>query len=578
MSRIKRSNKNHLTLAVFVGAIMALAALPAWAAVKLQLDRDRVMVGETVTLTFVSDDARQSFDADLSALQENFEILDNRTERQMSIVNGSQTTINRMLLTVEPKHDGDIQIPSFRFGDSSTRPVLLRVDPAPELAPGELPPVFIEVELTPGEGPYYVHAQFGLVMRLFYLQSLTEAAISKPAPAPASARLLQETPYNADRGGKRYKVMERHYAIFPERSGELLIPSIRLTGRLVERQSNGIWKQAVRGRRVRAESDEILLKIDPKPAEFTGESWQPAREFRIAQQVSSADALRVGEPVTRTVMIDAVGLEENMITEPEWPEIEDARIYPDQPQGITRDDGRWVLGHKEFRYAVVPEAEGELVLPELKVDWWDTRNGVLRTAVLPAHTLQVLPSQLVPQSGSTPVPQDEVATRAFEPIAAAGAESVWKWVALLFAVLWAATLIWAWRLGNGGGPSNNGAASGKLVSEKESELLQALRRASDNNDPASARRALQRWLRDFGPTGNSSLLEFAAVTGDDALRATLYRLDSTGFDRGGEERWDGKTLWKQFEAWRKKASAKRGNNAAPLTDLYARENRVTPAT
>ena len=235
MSRINRSNKNRLLLAILVGAMLAWPAIPAWAAVQLQLDRDRVMVGETVTLTFVSDDARQGFDADLSALQEDFEILDNRTERQMSIVNGKQTTINRLLLTVEPKHDGDIQIPSFRFGNTSTKPVMLRVDPAPELAPGELPPVFIEVELTPGEGPYYVHAQFGLVMRLFYLQSLTEAAISQPSPAPASVRLLQETPYNAERGGQRYKVMERHYAIFPERSGELVIPSIRLTGRLVER-------------------------------------------------------------------------------------------------------------------------------------------------------------------------------------------------------------------------------------------------------------------------------------------------------------------------------------------------------
>ena len=576
MSRINRSNKNRLLLAILVGAMLAWPAIPAWAAVQLQLDRDRVMVGETVTLTFVSDDARQGFDADLSALQEDFEILDNRTERQMSIVNGKQTTINRLLLTVEPKHDGDIQIPSFRFGNTSTKPVMLRVDPAPELAPGELPPVFIEVELTPGEGPYYVHAQFGLVMRLFYLQSLTEAAISQPSPAPASVRLLQETPYNAERGGQRYKVMERHYAIFPERSGELVIPSIRLTGRLVERQSNGIWKQAVRGRRVRAESDEIRLKIEPKPAEFTSGNWQPAREFRIAQQVSSADALRVGEPVTRTVMIDAVGLEENMITEPEWPKIEGARIYPDQPQGITRDDGRWVLGHKEFRYAVVPEAEGELVLPELKVDWWDTRGGVLRTAVLPAHTLQVLPSQLVPQPEQAPAPGAQATLPAVEYVSTDGDGLIWKWIALLFAVLWAATLAWAWRVGQNKGGSNGGAVPRNDPGQKESELLRALRRASEGNDAASARRCLQRWLKEYGPTGNGSLLEFAASTGDEGLRASLYRLDSSGFNQGGGAHWEGHALWKQFDGWRRKESAERGSRAAPLTDLYARENRVIP--
>jgi len=83
----------------------------------------------------------------------------------------------------------------------------------------------------------------------------------------------------------------------------------------------------------------------------------------------------VGEPVTRTIIIDAVGLEENMIAEPVWPELPGARIYPDQPQGISRDDGEWVLGHKEFRYAVVPEQEGELVLPELTVEWTCTTPG-----------------------------------------------------------------------------------------------------------------------------------------------------------------------------------------------------------
>mgnify|MGYP000290712907 CR=1 FL=1 len=38
MTKLYRFNKNHLLLAIFVGAMMALPALPAWAAVKLQPD------------------------------------------------------------------------------------------------------------------------------------------------------------------------------------------------------------------------------------------------------------------------------------------------------------------------------------------------------------------------------------------------------------------------------------------------------------------------------------------------------------------------------------------------------------
>lgn len=548
---------------------------PAWAAVELQLDRDRVMVGETVTLTFVTDNPKQNLDTDFSALEGDFEILDRRSETRVSIVNGRQTSLVRLLLTVEPRHDGDIQVPAFQFGKESTAPVMLRVDPAPELAAGALPPVFIEVELNPGEGPYYVHAQFGLVVRVFYQQNLTEAAISQPEPDPASVRLLQETPYQAERGGERYRVLERHYAIFPERSGELTIPAMELSGRLVEPRSSSIWQPTVRGRRVRAQSDELQLLVEPRPAAFTGADWLPARELKISQQISSADSLRVGEPVTRTVLIDAVGLEENMLTAPLWPELEGARIYPDQPQGITRDDGRWVLGHKEFRYAVVPEQEGELVLPELRVDWWDTKSNQQRSSVLPVHTLLVQPSVLVPPTTEagpaqpSGMPQTVPAESSVEP-----RESFWMWIALILAILWLLTVALAWRLGVRSRAELMKPGQPGTADENEAALLRALKRACESGDRVAMRRALQRWLRDYGPAGVSSVLEFAADAGDEALRDSLYALDSDGYRRGKEGAWNGKALWGQFDAWRKRQADVKASNKPPLTDLYARENRI----
>ncbi len=139
----------------------------------------------------------------------------------------------------------------------------------------------------------------------------------------------------------------------------MVIPPLQLSGRLVERRGDRLWQPNVRGRRVQVQSEEIRIEIKPRSPKFNGDSWQPARKLELAQQISAADALTVGEPVTRTVIVNALGLEENMIAEPVWPEIANVRIYPDQPQGISRDDGLWVMGTKEFRYAVVPEQEGE---------------------------------------------------------------------------------------------------------------------------------------------------------------------------------------------------------------------------
>jgi len=556
-------------------ALLALAPLVA-ADVQLQLDRSRVTEGETVTLTFVTDDARQSLEADFSVLEKDFEILDRRSETQLSIVNGRQTAVVRLLLTVEPRRSGELPIPAIDFGKARTRPLVLQVDPAPQLAPGELPPVFIEVEITPEQGPYYVHAQLGLIVRVFYQQNLTEAAISQPEPSPASVRLLQETPYQAERGGERYRVLERRYAIFPERSGELSLPAMQLSGRLVERRDSSIWQPTVRGRRVTVESEPLQLQIEPRPTEYTGSAWQPARQLSLSQQISSTDALRVGEPVTRTIIIDAVGLEENMIAEPSWPELTGARIYPDQPQGISRDDGEWVLGHKEFRYAVVPEHEGELVLPELTVEWWDTANDRQQTAVVPAHRLYVQPSALVPTAPEPVAPAPAVSPFA-EPASSGGGAGAawWRGLTVLFATLWLLTLFLFWRSRGLHQATPRAVRSGGSEAMGETELREQLRRACQRGDAAAVRRSLLAWLRQFGPAGDSSLLGFAARCGDPSLKQAVYALDAEGFKpaAGPVDGWDGRQFQQQFENWRQSWLAQKREKKPALTDLYAPANR-----
>lgn len=567
-------NRFHLALRAVAAAILLAAALPLDAAVQAQLDRNRITEGETVTLTILTDDARQSLETDFSPLEKDFEILDRRSETQLSIVNGQQTAIVRLLLTLEPRSAGEAVIPALVFGQERTNPISVRVDPAPDLEPGAQPPVFIEVEVVPEEGPYYVHAQLGLVVRVFYRQNLTEAAIGQPEPSPAAVRLMQETPYQADRGGERYRVLERNYAVFPERSGELVIPPMQLTGRLVERRSSSVWQPAVRGRRIQVQSEALTLPIESRPADFSGSEWQPARDYRLTQQISSGDALRVGEPVTRTVIVDAVGLEENMIAEPAWPDLPGVRIYPDQPQGITRDDGQWVLGHKEFRYAVVPEEAGELILPELRVQWWDTKANRERTAVLDAYTIQVLPSSLAPPPpGQAPVDASGATDPGAFP-AAESAPSYWRWLAFLFAALWlGTTAAWVARAvtkPGSGGRERQGAQGG-------GDALAELERACRSGDSRRARMALQRWLRTQDPEGDGSLLQFAHGIGDTALRRGIYELDACGFrpDSTSAGAWEGTAFWKEFSDWRKRALREAGANRPPITDLYAAENRVT---
>ena len=555
-----------------LGVILLLSCTPALAApVTARLDRNTAVVGETVTLVLQTTDADQSLDTDLSVLQADFDVLNQRSETQMSFVNGRQTATVRLVIFLETKRAGNLLIPALKFPGASSTPVQLMVSAAPEPVPGAAEPVFIEVTVHPESGPYYVLSQISLLVRIFYQANLTEAAINPPDPSQASVRLLDEVPYQADRNGERYRVLERRYAIFPERSGTLTIPPMQLSGRLIEKPSDRLWQPKVRGRRVTVESESINLEINARPAAYTGDYWLPARRITLSQQISDNEKLHVGEPVTRTVILDAQGLEENMLEEPVWPEIPATRIYPDQPQGISRDDGEWVLGHKEFRYAVVPEQVGELLLPEIKLDWWDTVNNRQRTATLPEHRITVLPSELT-RSASVLPPELSVAAGAANGLSigngvSSGNAMVWKITTGGFAVLWLLTLLYYHRHDPVVVSSSN---SNGLAATGEKELLKQFQEACQKGDASAARKELSQWVRNHAPQNmRGSMREFGDSCDESMLKTAIAELDAWGFagDIGGA--WNGSGLWKAFKQWQEQAGKSRESEVGDTPDLYA---------
>jgi len=311
------------------------------------------------------------------------------------------------------------------------------------------------------------------------------------------------------------------------------------------------------------ESDPLKIEVLPKPDHYPGEYWLPARRITLSQQISDAQGLRVGEPVTRTIILDAVGLEENMIEEPTWPEMKDARIYPDQPQGISRDDGKWVLGHKEYRYAVVPEQPGELVLPEIRLQWWDTTSNSSKIAVLPEHRVPVAASNLSPDIPN-PTPSTALPGNRASP-AEAGALWRWRMATYALALLWLGTL--ALHLRRSAAKSNGQV--GSQGPSGEDALLDSMKRACREGDASRARQTFGQWVRRYGPPGAyGSLMEFAAVAGDDELSLAIHALDEGAFRDSDAPAWEGRLLWERFSAWLKS----RGRGAAEPAvepDLYA---------
>jgi len=101
---------------------------------------------------------------------------------------------------------------------------------------------------------------------------------------------------------------------------------------------------------------------------------------------------RVGEPVTRTVTLQAKGLESSHLPDISISETDHIRLYPEQAVTENRTDGEWVFGTRKQSIAYVPSRSGRVSLPEARIDWWDTTQQRQRSTVLPSWEINVLPA------------------------------------------------------------------------------------------------------------------------------------------------------------------------------------------
>ena len=169
------------------------------------------------------------------------------------------------------------------------------------------------------------------------------------------------------------------------------------------------------------------------------------------------DEMHVGDPVTRTIRLQAQGLGFEQLPELTLAAPDGAEIYPDKPDTRTRDDGTWLYGERVRKFAFVPSRPGTLTIPGASVRWWDTAHDRAETVELPARTIKVLPAVGKPATGSAATgaasqPENSPVDAASATPQATGATPasltslrIWQMLALLALVLWLVTLALWWR-------------------------------------------------------------------------------------------------------------------------------------
>lgn len=523
-------------------ALLALAAIAHAAAASASpglrafLDRDRVKLGDTVTLNIEGAGAL-SGTPDLAPLQRDFEVLGTSSSSSVQIVNGAARSSTQLGIALRPRRTGELTVPSLTIGGIPTPSLTLQVTATPggaQGAPGGA--AFLEANVDTASP--YVDQQIVYTLRLFYAPGLTGGQLDDPrADGAQLIHLDNDTRYSTQRGGQTWQVVERHYALIPQRAGHIVVQGPLFQGQMLDTNNpNSMFDSLFDdGRPVQARADDLALDVRPIPA-GAGAPWLPAQSVQLKMDGLPADGkARVGEPLTLTLRIDAVSATAQRLPEPQLPPIDGARVYPDQTRDATREDGNWLHGTRTRSFAIVPARDDVLTIPAITLNWWDLTHDRAAQARLPAQVLQVTGAAV----GGAQPPAAAASSKAMAPAPAnavtrnRAADAWWRAIALASLALWIialTTLAWWWssRKRRGGAPLNTGA---EAPNASAGALRQRTLDAARRHDAAACERALLAWGRAARP-GLRNVGELRDALADPAQRVALEQLQRVRWQSG----------------------------------------------
>lgn len=538
-------------------------AVESYAAVLLSSDRQQITRDDGLTLTVRVTEGEDLGSVNLAALHADFEIINRSSNSRTEIRNGTTTSYTELVLTVIPRRTGKLDIAPFVVDGSSSNGLTIMVS-EPAARPAGIPEqVFIETEVD--RESLYVQGQLIYTLRLFYGINLEDANLTDLAIADARVQLVAQNSFTRTINGIQFKVSEIKYAIFPQKSGDLIIPEQRLTA--TELQGRRSLFERSRGKAINKRSTSRTIKVKPVPTQVGSDhSWLPVAALTVEESWSKdPSSLKVGESATRSIILSAQGVVGEQIPPLTQLAPEGLKIYPEQPRIDTNSTEFGVSSRRVETAAIVVTGPGRFEIPETSISWWNTGTDREETVLVPARLIDIP----VPEV-AIPVPPNR-ATEATSGVAdstPANDSAIRWWQAATGAALlgWLLTVLTWWLYRRQSGSST--AIAEHQPSKSESAQWKLLCTAFDRGESHAIRNELGRWAgifyNDPGEASIAALSRRCAVT---ELQTQLLELEQSLYAEQNHTA-DLSDLLGRLKALRKRGSTAIEHSDEGLPPLY----------
>lgn len=556
---------------VFSFLAFLILSVQTYAAVTSQVDRKNLQQGETflLVLNITGSDASS---IDLSPLEKDFEVLGRNHRSNTSIINGDLKRSTKLLITLAPKASGTLEVPVLTVAGEQSQPITINVAPV-QLASA----VDGGVELLSSLSDKAPLVQQPLIYQVNIVlgQRIFNAEFVEPKVKQGKALIQplgEQRQYRQQLQGRDILVVEQSWVVTPQQSGVLEIESAKLSTSIQKQQTRFPGSSNPRSmQRIFLSADNYLLDVEPIPATFSGASWITASELTLKTELSS-DEWKVGEPVTQTLTLNAIGTTQEQITELELPEVQGIKQYPTKPVYEQDFQDGAVRLQMTLEVTLIPNLAGEVTLPEIRLPWWNTETNQEEVAVLPEQSFNVAQGDAPviqqnaqaatnnPTAIPSPVANQPMDAKSTSPLMDNGVDraetepGVWDkaaWLIVGLALLMGALLggVVTFYLSRKNPTSKT---EPEIVPVTQSFSMSDLKTACQKNDAVAAREALAAWAQHSFPESRQLNAVLGKVSPE--LREAITELNRCCYS-AEPGKWNGKELVRLVEGFQPEVRA-----------------------
>ncbi len=371
------------------------------------LDKTESSLSDIVTLSITTDE-NTSFEPDLSVLRDNFNVVSTAVAQQSYIINGKAQSSRTWKIGLLPLKTGKITIPALNLGNQKTEPILLTVTDTPsniavpvsssDTVQTAKPRYVLEAFLDNKEKDIYLQQQFNYIVTLTDDGSIEQG---EPSFEPTDDFIITPLGMQTSQDPNGNRKTSFSYAFFAQKSGKIKIPKVNFSG-LSYQHSNPahifgggffqIQMPSFFGMEtpVHLAFDGPVVHILAAPKENNGSWWLPADNVTLEEKwIDAPKNLSIGTPFVRQITLEAEGLTAEQLPDINLDDVEGMKVYQEKPTAETKTSQMLVIGKQTVLVTYIPDSAGTLTLPEIKIKWFDLKDGQFKYAMIDKKTLYI---------------------------------------------------------------------------------------------------------------------------------------------------------------------------------------------